>query len=167
MLTVIWKNILTAILLTLQIVCTVRNKKVLVCKTQRRSQRSNSSILWINRAMSLEIDKIKRFNCILCYNFYLNLIAGMYPFMYPMYSALPLPTAHQKILNLTLNPWESINSRAPIVSLCSVICYIANPWRSFCLIRHSWSTKHCKWNPKNNKGQHKLYKGIWHICFCE
>lgn len=167
MLTVIWKNILTPILLTLQIVCTVRNKKVLVCKTQRRSQRSNSSILWINRAMSLEIDKIKRFNCILCYNFYLNLIAGMYPFMYPMYSALPLPTAHQKILNLTLNPWESINSRAPIVSLCSVICYIANPWHSFCLIRHSWSTKHCKWNPKNNKGQHKLYKGIWHICFCE
>ena len=167
MLTVIWKNILTPILLTLQIVCTVRNKKVLVCKTQRRSQRSNSSILWINRAMSLEIDKIKRFNCILCYNFYLNLIAGMYPFMYPMYSALPLPTAHQKILNLTLNPWESINSRAPIVSLCSVICYISNPWRSFCLIRHSWSTKHCKWNPKNNKGQHKLYKGIWHICFCE
>ena len=123
--------------------------------------------------MSLEIDKIKRFNCILCYNFYLNYMGwfrgegpwlpACIPFMHPMYSALPLPTAHQKILNLTLNPWESINSRASIVSLCSVICYIANPWRSFCLIRHSWSTKHCKWNPKNNKGQHKLYKGISHV----
>lgn len=124
--------------------------------------------------MSLEIDKIKRFNCILWYNFYLNynewvdlgewvLDCPCIPFMCPMYSVLPLPMAHQKILNLTLNLWESINSHSPIVSLCSVICYVSNPWHSFCLIRHSWSTKRCKWNPKNDKRQHKLYKGISHI----
>ena len=80
--------------------------------------------------------------------------------MYPMYSALPLPMAHQNILNLPLNLRESINSHAPIVSLCSVFCYVSNPWHSFCLTRHSWSTKRCESNPKNHKGQHKLYKGI-------